>query len=72
MNVGAEIKKARIDRRMKQKTLYTLLGITPRLMSDIEQGKTDPRFSIIVRIADILQTSLDTLAGRTHGPADLP
>ena len=41
-----------------------LLGVSPRLYTRWENGDATPQFGTVVRIADILDVSLDELAGR--------
>jgi transcriptional regulator with XRE-family HTH domain len=61
MSLGAEIKKARADKGMKQLELQAATGLSQTYLSKIEQGHVDPRFSIVQRIAKALDVSLDQL-----------
>jgi transcriptional regulator with XRE-family HTH domain len=69
MSLGREIKKARIDKKWKQKDLQAATGLSQKYLSEIEQDHVDPRFSIIQRIARALNVSLDQL-GSEHTHAD--
>jgi DNA-binding XRE family transcriptional regulator len=60
--LGQAIKKARIDRRMPQKELRELVGVSQKQMSAIELDKADPRWSTVVKIAKVLRVKLDDLA----------
>ena len=60
--LGREIRKARIDKGLKQQDLQALSGITQTYLSQIELDKVDPRFSIVKRIAKALGVSMDQLS----------
>jgi DNA-binding XRE family transcriptional regulator len=67
--LGQAIKKARIDRRMQQKELRELIGVSQKQMSAIELDKVDPRWSTVVKIAKALRMRLDDLvAGNGESP----
>jgi DNA-binding XRE family transcriptional regulator len=67
--LGQAIKKARIDRRMQQKELRELIGVSQKQMSAIELDKVDPRWSTVVKIARALRMRLDDLvAGNRESP----
>lgn len=51
-------------RNITQVRLAELVGVSPRVYNRWEKGGNVPHFETIVRIADILQVSLDELAGR--------
>jgi DNA-binding XRE family transcriptional regulator len=55
------IKKARIDRQMSQKTLWERVGVSQKQMSAIELDKADPRWSTVVKIAEALGVTLESL-----------
>jgi transcriptional regulator with XRE-family HTH domain len=52
-------------RQLTQTRLAELLEINPRVYNRWERGTAIPQFDTVVRIADILQVSLDELAGRS-------
>ena len=69
MSLGSEIRKARIDKRWRQKDLQEALGISQKSLSEIEHDKVDPRWSIVKRIAEALGVSIAQLAEESsHGP----
>jgi transcriptional regulator with XRE-family HTH domain len=70
-HLGREIKKARADKGWKQKDLQASTGLTQKYLSEIEQGKVDPRWGIVLRIATALGISLDQLA-REDLPSPTP
>ena len=61
MSLGKEIKKARIDKGYRQAELCSQANITQKYLSEIENDHVDPRFSIVQRIAQALEVSLDHL-----------
>jgi transcriptional regulator with XRE-family HTH domain len=52
-------------RQITQTRLASLLGVDPRVYNRWERGTAIPQFDSVVRIADLLQVSLDELAGRS-------
>jgi transcriptional regulator with XRE-family HTH domain len=54
----AELRKAR---RLTQLELANFLDIQPRLLGRWEQGKGKPQFDYIIKLADVLEVSLDRL-----------
>jgi len=65
MTVLAErLKTLREQRKLNQTRLAELIGVSPRVYNRWENGVATPHFDTVVRIADILGVSLDTLAGR--------
>lgn len=67
MSVFSErLKLLREARSITQTRLSELLEVDPRVYNRWERGTSMPQFDAIVRIADILQISLDELAGRSE------
>ena len=58
------LKELRENRKLTQTRLAELLGVSPRVYNRWENGVATPHFDTVVKIADILEVSLDTLAGR--------
>ena len=56
-NLGDRIKKVRTDRDMTIKELADRSGVTPGLISQIENGQTMPHLDTLERIAGSLNTS---------------
>lgn len=66
MSAFAErLRLLRETRQMTQTRLAELLEINPRVYNRWERGTATPQLDTVVRIADILQVSLDELAGRS-------
>jgi transcriptional regulator with XRE-family HTH domain len=67
MSVFSErLKLLRSARNITQARLAELLTVDPRVYNRWERGTAMPQFDTVVKIADILQVSLDELAGRTE------
>ena len=60
----------RIARGLKQNRLAELLGIPPRSYNRWERGTYVPHVDMLVKLADILQVSMDELIGRTEATGD--
>ena len=56
-------------RKMTQVRLAELLGISARGYNRWEKGGNVPHLDTLIKIADILQVSLDELVGRTESSA---
>jgi transcriptional regulator with XRE-family HTH domain len=67
------LKQLRSARKMTQTRLAQLLEVSPRVYNRWENGIATPHLDTVVRIADILNVTLDELAGRkdTNGEADI-
>ena len=61
--LGKEIKKARIEKGLKQKDLQVLTGLSQKHLSQIENDAADPRASVLRNIALALGVSADRLLG---------
>lgn len=72
---GDRIRSLREARGMRQSDLAYQADIAVSFLSEIERGNRNPGAHVVARIADVLQTSMDYLMGRTNNPApasDLP
>lgn len=54
--------RLRKERQLTQIQLAELLDVQPRLISRWESGETKPQFDHMVRLAEVLEVSLDQLA----------
>ena len=61
---GDNIKRLRKNKGLKQQEIAELLGVKRNTYSDWENGKTDPSFENLVKLADLFDVSLDWLFGR--------
>ena len=64
--IGERISQARTRRGWNQSELARRLGKPRQHLSQIEQGKQQPRAELLVEIATVLGVSTDYLLGRTH------
>ena len=67
------LRQLRMARKLTQTRVAELLGVSPRVYTRWENGDATPLFGTVVKIADILDVSLDELAGRkeTNGEANI-
>jgi len=71
--IGERIYRARTRRGWNQSELARQLGKPRQHLSQIEQGKQQPRAELLIEIATVLGVSTDYLLGRVHDerqPAD--
>ena len=59
------LKTLRTDKHLSQQELATRLGISKSAVSMYEQGRREPDFDILNKIADIFQVDADYLLGRS-------
>jgi transcriptional regulator with XRE-family HTH domain len=69
-NFTQRLKTLREQRKLTQTRLAELLEISPRVYNRWEKGAATPHFDTMIRIADLLDVSLDELAGRTEAPSE--
>jgi transcriptional regulator with XRE-family HTH domain len=58
------LRQLRTARKITQTRVAQLLGVRPRVYTRWENGDAVPLFATVVKLADILDVSLDELAGR--------
>lgn len=58
------LRRLRTARKITQTRVAQLLGVSPRVYTRWENGDAVPLFATVVKLADILDVSLDELAGR--------
>lgn len=58
----------RKDKGLSQIALAKEIGVSSRIYQTYEYGKSEPKMSNLVRIADVFGVSLDYLTGRTDTP----
>lgn len=63
-NFAQRLRDLRSARKLTQTRLAELLQVSPRVYSRWETGDVTPHFDTIVRIAELLEVSLDEMAGR--------
>ncbi len=53
---------------MSQTALAKEIGVSSRIYQEYEYGKSEPKMSNLVSIADFFGVSMDYLSGRTDKP----
>ena len=64
------LRRLRTARKLTQTRVAELLAVSPRVYTRWENGDATPLFGTVVKIADILDVTLDELAGRSEPDAD--
>lgn len=64
-----EIKKIRESRGMLQYELANRMGVKQASVSAWESGKAMPSAKNLIKLADILECTVDALLGRAHASA---
>lgn len=62
------LKNARKKKKMYQKELAAILGVSRSAVTAWETGARFPEFGTLKRMADVLEVSVDYLLGRTDDP----
>lgn len=57
------LKRLREERKITQKQLAAMLGVAPNTISQYESGKREPDIDTLMKIASILEVSVDNLLG---------
>jgi len=60
------LRDLREDHELKQKEVAAFLGIDQRVYSNYEIGKREIPTHLVVRLADLYNTSADYILGRTN------
>lgn len=58
------LKELRKNKGLKQQEIAELLGVKRNTYSDWENRKTEPSFENLIKLADLLEVTLDWLFGR--------
>jgi transcriptional regulator with XRE-family HTH domain len=66
---GKNLARLRKARKLTQIQLADLIDVQPRLISRWETGETKPQFDHVVRLAEVLEVSLDVLMRGEDGVA---
>ncbi len=63
---GENLKLLRAERKLYQKDIAKVLGLTERYYRNYEAGTVDPPISKIIALADFFNVSIDFLVGRSQ------
>lgn len=66
MTLHQNLKKLREDRKLTQKELAEILGISTSHYSGCEKGKNTVKFSMMIKLAKFYGVSIDYIAGLTN------
>ena len=70
ITLAARLKDLREKRKLTQTRLAELIGVSPRVYNRWENSLATPHLDTVVMIANILEVSLDELAGRTESTSE--
>ncbi|WP_312033614.1 MULTISPECIES: XRE family transcriptional regulator [unclassified Rhodococcus (in: high G+C Gram-positive bacteria)] len=66
--IGVALKRARLDKKMSLRQVAEQLNISTSLLSQVENGKTQPSVKTLFGLATVLEVSLDEIVtGRSLG-----
>lgn len=68
MTFPERIIQLKTDRNLLQKDIATAIGLSLRAYQYYEKGQKEPTLSVLVRLADFFEVSLDYLVGRSDDP----
>lgn len=63
--IGSNIKKHREKNKMSQKKLAALIGVTRPVISNWENGKSEPSSSQLLKLSNSFMTTSDDILGKT-------
>ena len=66
--LAKRLKELREGRRIYQRELAEILGMSFRGYQNYETGQSEPKLATLIAIADYYGVSIDYLAGRTDAP----
>nr|DAG38908.1 MAG TPA: hypothetical protein [Caudoviricetes sp.] len=68
MTFPDRIVQLKVERGLLQKDIASSVDISLRLYQYYEKGQREPTLSVLVRLADFFDVSLDYLVGRSDDP----
>ena len=66
--LAKRLKELREERRIYQRELAEILGMSFRGYQNYETGQSEPKLATLIVLADYYQVSIDYLVGRTDAP----
>lgn len=72
MNYYNRIRDLREDRDYTQNEVIKILKMHKTTYTNYEQGKREPPFEFIIKIAKLYNVTIDYIAGITNNPTPLP
>ncbi len=71
MHYYPRMRDLREDHDLTQNQLVALLGMHKTTYTNYEQGKREPPFALMIRLAELYNVSLDYIAGLSNTPTPL-
>ena len=68
MSFSDRIIQLKKERKLLQKDIASSIGLSLRAYQYYEKGKKEPTLSVLLRLADYFDVSLDYLVGRSDDP----
>lgn len=68
MKLNEALKRCRKFRKATQKQAAVAAGVTESMYQFYEYGRNEPTASVLLRLADFFDVSLDYLVGRSDDP----
>ncbi len=65
--MGETIRRLRINRKLSQKQLALMCGVTQQFIQRIEKGKVNPGINTVIKLASALETTTDAILGQKAG-----
>ena len=69
MSFSDRIIQLKKERKLLQKDIASSVGLSLRAYQYYEKGQKEPTLSVLLRLADYFDVSLDYLVGRSDDPA---
>lgn len=64
--IGKQIRKRRLECGITQEAIANQLDVNPSHISNIENGRANPSLTVLVKIANILECSVDFFIGEEY------
>ena len=68
MTFSKRICQLKLERKLLQKDIAAAIGLSLRAYQCYEKGQKEPTLSVLIRLADFFDVSLDYLVGRSDDP----
>jgi transcriptional regulator with XRE-family HTH domain len=59
------LKSLRLERKMSQSQLASLIGVSQQCVSEWESGNNEPSLSSLWKLSDVLEITIDELVGKS-------
>jgi transcriptional regulator with XRE-family HTH domain len=59
------LKSLRLERKMSQSQLASLIGVSQQCVSEWESGNNEPSLSSLLKLSDVLEITIDELVGKS-------